>query len=67
MSFIRNLNFLFLLTVIFMIIIFDAKASQNIYEVENIQINTNAPTPAQARDLAVANAQKNGLVILFIQ
>ncbi len=65
MNFIRNLNFLFLLTVIFMIIGFDAKASQNIYEVENIQINTSAPTPAQARDLAVANAQKNGLVILL--
>jgi hypothetical protein len=65
MNFIRNLNFLSLLTVIFMVVSLNAKASQNIYEVENIQINTSAPTPAQARDLAIANAQKNGLVILL--
>jgi hypothetical protein len=65
MKFIRNLSFALLLPVIFAIINFDAKATENIYEVENIQINTNASTPAQARDLAIANAQKNGLVILL--
>ncbi len=65
MNFIKNLNFLVLLPIIFIIINFDAIAAQNIYEVENIQINSSAATPSQARDLAIANAQKNGLVILL--
>lgn len=65
MNFIRNLNLLFLLSAIFIISSFNAKAIQNIYEVENVQINSSAPTPAQARDLAIINAQKNGLIILL--
>lgn len=65
MKFIKNFTFLVLLPLIFISFNFNARANNNIYEVNNIQINSSASTPADARDLAIIKAQKNGFEILL--
>jgi hypothetical protein len=59
-------KFLFIiLIIIFNPLLASAKIEQNIYNIEGIEINTSATTPSQARDLAIAQAQRSGFLTLI--